>query len=185
MWARDHNQHEEAAHRVGRAPHTLGDKALTEQLIADVAAELRAVEQAERGDLSERAKQAMLLTRTDASPLQVNAASDLFREHPLGSEKLLHEVDPNKQRLSPRRTGPKPPPTSPSAFPQTSLSQPTTSKPSPSKHPTRVPWNDSEPASCGDKRYYRHNRTHQGLLCGQGSTLGCFVTVTFYVMQRA
>ncbi|OXM42795.1 hypothetical protein CFP75_41370 [Amycolatopsis alba DSM 44262] len=89
-----YNRVEEAAHRVGRALHTLDDKTLTEQVIADVEAELRAVEQAERGDLSERAKQAVLLTRADASPLQVNAANDLFREHPLGSEKLLHEVDP-------------------------------------------------------------------------------------------
>ncbi|AGM07099.1 hypothetical protein AORI_4515 [Amycolatopsis keratiniphila] len=85
---------EEAAHRVGRALHTLGDKTLTEQVTAEVEAELRAVEQAERGDLSDRAKQAVLLARADASPLQVNAANDLFREHPLGSEKLLHEVDP-------------------------------------------------------------------------------------------
>ncbi|WP_410654334.1 hypothetical protein [Amycolatopsis sp. lyj-112] len=85
---------EEAAHRVGRALHKFDDAALAEQVIADVEAELGAVEHAERGDLSERAKQAVMLTRADASPLQVNAAHDLFREQPIGSEKLLHEVDP-------------------------------------------------------------------------------------------
>jgi hypothetical protein len=85
---------EEAAHRVGRALHELDDTTLTERVVADVEAELAAVEHAERGDLSGRAKQAVLLTRADASPLQVNAANVLFRTDPLGSDKLLHEVDP-------------------------------------------------------------------------------------------
>lgn len=84
----------ESAHRVGRALHDLGNAVLTDQVVADVADELAAVEQAERGDLSGRARQAVLLTRADASPLLVNAANDLLRQDPLGSDKLFQNVDP-------------------------------------------------------------------------------------------
>lgn len=85
---------EESAHRVGRALHDLGDAALTDQVAADVTDELAAVEQAERGDLSGRARQAVLLTRADASPLLVNAANDVLLQDPLGSDKLLQTIDP-------------------------------------------------------------------------------------------
>lgn len=63
-------------------------------MVADVENELAAIEQAERGELSGRAKQALLLPRADASPLQVSAANDMLREHPLGSTRLLQDVDP-------------------------------------------------------------------------------------------
>ena len=85
---------EEASHRVGRALHRLGDQDLLSRVEADVQQELSAVEQAELGDLSGRARQAVLLSRADASPLQVNAPDDILREHPLGSMKLSQEVDP-------------------------------------------------------------------------------------------
>lgn len=85
---------EETAHRVGRALHDLGDPGLTDRVAADVTDELAAVEQAERGELSGRARQAVLLTRADASPLLVNAANDLLRQDPLGSDKLFQNVDP-------------------------------------------------------------------------------------------
>ncbi|WP_240522190.1 hypothetical protein [Amycolatopsis vastitatis] len=85
---------EEAAHRVGRALHVLADQALTDRVVAEVEDELAAVEQAERGDLTGRAKQAVLLTRADVSPVQVSAANDLLRQHPLGSTGLLQDVDP-------------------------------------------------------------------------------------------
>lgn len=85
---------EEAAHRIGRALHRIGDQELVDRVAADVQQELAAVEQAELGDLSGRATQAVLLSRADASPLQVDAADDLLREHPLGSSKLFREVDP-------------------------------------------------------------------------------------------
>jgi len=57
---------EESAHRVGRALHEIGSTALTAQVTAEIQAELRAVEQAELGDLSGRGKQAVVLTRADA-----------------------------------------------------------------------------------------------------------------------
>jgi hypothetical protein len=85
---------EEKAHRVGRALHEIGSSALTTQVIAEVRAELRAVEQAELGDLSGRAKQAVALTRADASPAQVAAADRLLHKDPLGSGALMHDVDP-------------------------------------------------------------------------------------------
>ncbi|WP_240437562.1 hypothetical protein [Sciscionella marina] len=84
----------EAAHRVGRALHALGDQSLTNQVVADIEVELAGVERAERGELSGRAKQAVLLTRADPSPLQVGAANDLLHADPLGSLRLLQEVDP-------------------------------------------------------------------------------------------
>jgi hypothetical protein len=54
---------EEGAHRVGRCLHAAGDPDLTAAVIADVEAELAAVEGAELGDLSGRAVQAVQLTR--------------------------------------------------------------------------------------------------------------------------
>ena len=85
---------EEAAHRVGRALHTISDPDLTTAVLADVEAELAAVEQAERGDLSDRARQAVLLTREDVSPVQVAAASQLLAQHPLGTDDLFLHYDP-------------------------------------------------------------------------------------------
>ncbi|MGI5507181.1 hypothetical protein [Lentzea sp. CA-135723] len=85
---------EEAAHRVGRAVHAIGDHELTEAVVADVEQELAAVERAERGDFSGRARQAVQLSRADASPLQVHAAHDFLHAHPLWSSKLFEEVDP-------------------------------------------------------------------------------------------
>ena len=85
---------EEAAHRVGRVVHEAGDNALLDLVVADVEAELAAVEHAERGDLSGRAQQAVRLTRADASPLQVAAADALLHVSPLGSDPLFSDVDP-------------------------------------------------------------------------------------------
>jgi hypothetical protein len=85
---------EESAHRVGRALHELGRTALTNQVTAELRAELRAVEQAELGDLSGRGQQAVVLTRADASPAQVAAADRLLHKDPLGSSALMSDLDP-------------------------------------------------------------------------------------------
>jgi hypothetical protein len=58
----------ESAHRLGRVLHEIGDADLTTRVTAEVQAELKSVEQAELGDLSGRASQAVALTRADASP---------------------------------------------------------------------------------------------------------------------
>ncbi|MGA8456434.1 MAG: hypothetical protein WB800_13620, partial [Streptosporangiaceae bacterium] len=71
---------EENAHRVGRALHEIGNAALITQVTAEVQAELKAVEQAELGDLSGRGRQAVVLTRADASPAQVAAADRLLHK---------------------------------------------------------------------------------------------------------
>ncbi|HEX4813165.1 MAG TPA: hypothetical protein VFV66_10490, partial [Nonomuraea sp.] len=63
---------EHAAHAVRRALQVIDEPALAMPILADVDAELAAVEQAERGDLTERAQQAVTLSREDASPLQVS-----------------------------------------------------------------------------------------------------------------
>ncbi|MCP3803971.1 hypothetical protein NLX83_32350 [Allokutzneria sp. A3M-2-11 16] len=83
----------ESAHRVGRELHGISDLGLTEQLVTEVEAELAAIEAAERGDLTGRARQAVRLTRADASPLQVAAADALLQQDPLGSAALFSEVD--------------------------------------------------------------------------------------------
>jgi len=85
---------EESAHRVGRALRAISDAGLTERVAADVRCELDAIESAERGDLSGRAQQAVLLSRADASPVQVQAADALLRASPLGAGELFTDLDP-------------------------------------------------------------------------------------------
>ncbi|MEV0768631.1 hypothetical protein [Nocardia salmonicida] len=91
---------EEAAHRVGRALNAIGNHELIDRVVTDVEHELAAVEQAERGELSGRARQAVVLTRADASPSQVAAASDLLHAYPLGAKSLLQEVDPTSAAVA-------------------------------------------------------------------------------------
>ncbi|WP_045875975.1 hypothetical protein [Pseudofrankia sp. DC12] len=91
---------EEAAHRVGRALHTIADPELTIQVAADVRAELDAVERAELGELSGRARQAVTLSRADASPLQIAAADMLLRGDPLGSRALFTDVEPTAAAIA-------------------------------------------------------------------------------------
>ncbi len=85
---------DEAAHRAGRALHAIGDSELTDRVVVDVRAELDAIEQAERGELSGRARQAIALTRADASPVQVAAADVVLAGDPFGDARLFTEVDP-------------------------------------------------------------------------------------------
>jgi len=84
----------EYAHRLGRALHVISDPALTARVVADVQAELDAVERAERGDLSGRAQQAVMLSRQDASPVQIAAADRLLQEDPLDGSGLFTGFDP-------------------------------------------------------------------------------------------
>jgi NAD(P)-dependent dehydrogenase (short-subunit alcohol dehydrogenase family) len=79
----------ESANRAGRALHRLGDNAPVSGVLADVAAELDAVERAELGDLTGRAIQAVLLTRESASPAQVAAADEILARNPLGGDELF------------------------------------------------------------------------------------------------
>ncbi|MGW4692435.1 hypothetical protein ACWEO1_08660 [Kitasatospora cineracea] len=84
----------ESAHRVGRALHDLDDEALVKAVLAEAALELAAVENAELGDLTGRAQQAVLLSREDASPVQVAAADRLLQQDPFGPAELFSAVDP-------------------------------------------------------------------------------------------
>jgi hypothetical protein len=84
----------ESAHRVGRALHGLDDPRLMAAVVAEATTELTAVENAELGDLSGRAQQAVLLSREDASPVQVAAADDLLRQDPFGPVELFSRIDP-------------------------------------------------------------------------------------------
>ncbi|SDJ25282.1 hypothetical protein [Nonomuraea jiangxiensis] len=91
---------EHAAHAVARILHVLDTSQLTTQVTTDVAAELAAIEQAERGDLSERAQQAVVLSREDASPLQISQADGLLHQNPFGSQPLFTEVDPTAAAIA-------------------------------------------------------------------------------------
>ncbi|MFC8720736.1 hypothetical protein [Kitasatospora sp. NPDC057198] len=84
----------ESAHRIGRALHDLDDEALTKAVLTEAALELAAVESAELGDLTHRAQQAVLLSREDASPVQVAAADRLLEQDPFGPTELFSTVDP-------------------------------------------------------------------------------------------
>lgn len=84
----------ESAHRAGRALHALDDQRLTDAVLAEAATELAAVENAELGDLTGRARQAVLLSREGASPVQVAAADRLLEQNPFGPTALLTEIDP-------------------------------------------------------------------------------------------
>ncbi|MFI9367016.1 hypothetical protein ACIG5E_39195 [Kitasatospora sp. NPDC053057] len=84
----------ESAHRAGRALHTLDNADLTNAVLAEAATELTAVENAELGDLTGRARQAVLLSREGASPVQVAAADRLLEQDPFGPATLLTDIDP-------------------------------------------------------------------------------------------
>lgn len=84
----------DAAHDVGRELVATGSAGVTRAVVDDVAGDLDAVERALCGDLAGRARQAVALTRLDASPLQVAAADRLLHEVPMGSERLFVEVEP-------------------------------------------------------------------------------------------
>ena len=84
----------ESAHRVGRALHSIGDPQLVKGVAAEVAVELTAVESAELGALSGRSQQAVLLSREDASPVQVAAADQLLQQDPFGPDDLFRGIDP-------------------------------------------------------------------------------------------
>ncbi|MFG6201559.1 hypothetical protein [Nonomuraea sp. JJY05] len=91
---------EQAAHAVARILHMLNTSQLTTHVTTDVAAELAAIERAERGDLSERAQQAAALSREDASPLQISQADRLLHDNPFGNQTLFTEVDPTAAAIA-------------------------------------------------------------------------------------
>ncbi|MEN3298629.1 hypothetical protein [Pseudonocardia sp.] len=83
----------DSAHEVGRAVGELGSGGLARSVAQEVEAECAAVERAVRGDLSGRGRQAVLLTRLDASPAQIAVADGFLRDVPMGSEELFTQVD--------------------------------------------------------------------------------------------
>ncbi len=85
---------EEAAHRIGRIAHLIGDAKLVDLLVSEVRTEQAAIDAAELGDLSGRARQAVELSRADISPVQVHAADSLLHADPLASIDLFTDIDP-------------------------------------------------------------------------------------------
>ena len=83
----------ESGHMVGRTLHRIGDIGATEQAVADVEAEIEALRRAALGDLSGRANQAVVLTRSDPQPHQVAAAHAYFEKDPIGPTELYTKID--------------------------------------------------------------------------------------------
>ncbi len=83
-----------AAEQVGRAVEAIGDEEVRAAVLAEVRIETQAVLAADLGDLGDRGRQAVLHSRTDASPAQVEAASQLFTTNPFGGPELFSDYDP-------------------------------------------------------------------------------------------
>lgn len=77
-----YNRVEEASHRLGRALHAIRDETLTATIVEEARQEVSALEQAELGDLSGRARQAVALTREDASPSRSPPPTESCRRSP-------------------------------------------------------------------------------------------------------
>ncbi|MEU1290535.1 hypothetical protein [Kitasatospora sp. NPDC005856] len=84
----------ESAHRAGRALQAIGNADLTDAVLAEVGAELAAVESTELGDRTGRVRQAVLLSREGVSPVQVAAADRLLEQDPFGPDALFTQIDP-------------------------------------------------------------------------------------------
>src|SRR2546421_6218533 len=95
---------------LGRNLHEVGDKKFTAQVATDAEAEIAAIGKAELGDLSGRARQAVVLTRQDASPVQVAAADGLLHQDPLGAVWRCSPVWIRRWRWWPSRICCTPPP---------------------------------------------------------------------------
>jgi len=100
MLLRSYSPVTENAHMLGRILHEVDDPEFTAQVAADVEAEIAAIEKAELGDLSDRSRQAVVLTRQDASPVQVAAADRLLHQDPLGSVAMFTDVDPTSAAVA-------------------------------------------------------------------------------------
>lgn len=83
----------EAGHQVGRILHRIGDRDVTEQAVCDAEAEIDALRRAALGDLTDRANQAVVLTRSDPQPQQVAAAHAYLEKDPMGPPELYTKID--------------------------------------------------------------------------------------------
>jgi len=83
----------ERGHQTGRMLHRIGDDGVTDQAVADVEAEIAALRRAALGDLTGRANQAVMLTRSDPQPHQVAAAHAYFEKDPVGPPELYTKID--------------------------------------------------------------------------------------------
>lgn len=91
---------EGSAQQLGRLLHQVGNPDFTDSVSNEVEEEIRSIEQAESGDLSGRATQAVLLSRSSASPTQVAVAFDLLKADPFGSRELREQVDPTSASVA-------------------------------------------------------------------------------------
>jgi hypothetical protein len=86
---------EEAANRVGRALLAFDDAVVSQRVRDDVAIEIAALQRAERGDLDDRAAQAVSLSRPQASPVQIAEAHQALARQPLGGADLFQNFEPS------------------------------------------------------------------------------------------
>jgi len=72
----------ESAHGLGRVLRQVGDPALRQAVLAEAGQEIEAVAAAERGELSGRAVQAVVLDRWTPPRWRCKGADRLLAEHP-------------------------------------------------------------------------------------------------------
>lgn len=84
----------EAANRVGRLLHRISDAELVAAVRVDVETEAKAVLSADVGDFTARGRQAVRLSRVEASPAQVQTAWQTLAADPLDGTALLVDYDP-------------------------------------------------------------------------------------------
>lgn len=83
-----------AAEQVGRTLEKIDAPDVRSAVLAEVRTESQAVLAADLGDFRGRARQAVLHSRSDASPAQVDAASQYLATNPFGGPELFSDYDP-------------------------------------------------------------------------------------------
>lgn len=91
---------EGSAQQLGCLLHEIGNPEFTDAISIEVDEEIRTIERAESGDLTDRAAQAILLSRASASPTQVAVAFALLQADPFGSRELREQVDPTSASVA-------------------------------------------------------------------------------------
>lgn len=90
----------EAAHLLGRIVDRVPGKAFRDAIVADVRAELDAIMAADDGDLTGRARQAVVHVRPNPDEAHLAAAHAALYDDPLGPPELLTSVEPNSAAVA-------------------------------------------------------------------------------------
>lgn len=90
----------ETAHLLGRIVDRAPGKAFRDAIVAEVRAELDAIMAADDGDLTGRARQAVVHVRPDPDETHLAAAHAALHDDPLGPQELLTSIEPNSAAVA-------------------------------------------------------------------------------------